>query len=58
MVVVTGAAGGLGAALARQCAEAGARASPRSTSTARAPEAIAVGLRAQGHEALGLACTT
>ena len=54
VVVVTGAAGGLGAALARQCAEAGARVS-RSTSTAGA-EAIAVGLRAQDHDTIGLAC--
>ena len=55
VVVVTGAAGGLGAALARQCAEAGARVAALDLDGAGA-EAIAVGLRAQGHEALGLAC--
>lgn len=55
VVVVTGAAGGLGAALARQCAEAGARVAALDLDGAGA-EAIAVGLRAQGHDALGLAC--
>ncbi len=55
VVVVTGAAGGLGAALARQCAEAGAHVAALDLDAAGA-EAIAVGLRAQGHEAIGLAC--
>ena len=55
VVVVTGAAGGLGAALARQCAEAGARVAALDLDGAGA-EAIAVGLRAQGHDAIGLAC--
>jgi NAD(P)-dependent dehydrogenase (short-subunit alcohol dehydrogenase family) len=55
VVVVTGAAGGLGAALVRCCARAGARVAALDVDGARA-EAIATELRADGHTALGLAC--
>lgn len=55
VVVVTGAAGGLGAALARCCAAAGASVAALDLDGARA-KALAAELRAAGHAALGLAC--
>ncbi len=55
VVVVTGAAGGLGAALARAFAAAGAGIAALDRDAAGA-EALAVGLRGQGRQALGLAC--
>jgi NAD(P)-dependent dehydrogenase (short-subunit alcohol dehydrogenase family) len=55
VVVVTGAAGGLGAALARRCARAGARVAALDLDGAGA-EAVALDLRARGHDTIGLAC--
>ncbi|HEX7436684.1 MAG TPA: SDR family oxidoreductase [Caldimonas sp.] len=54
-VVITGAAGGLGSALARRFGAAGAKVVALDLDGARA-EALAADLRAQGVEALGLAC--
>lgn len=55
VVVVTGAAGGLGAAFARQAAAAGATIAMLDLDGAGA-EAGAAALRAAGHAAIGLAC--
>lgn len=54
-VVITGAAGGLGSALARRFASLGARVVALDLDGARA-EALAATLQAQGAQALGLAC--
>ena len=55
VVVITGAAGGLGRALARAFAGAGARVAALDTDAAGA-EALAAELRSNGRQALGLAC--
>jgi len=55
VVVITGAAGGLGRALARAFAAAGARIAALDLDEAGA-EALAAELRAEGRQALGLAC--
>ena len=55
VVVITGAAGGLGRALARAFAAAGARIAALDRDAAGA-EDLATELRAQGSQALGLAC--
>lgn len=55
VVVITGAAGGLGRALARAFAGAGARIAALDRDAAGA-EALAAGLRNEGRQALGLEC--
>jgi NAD(P)-dependent dehydrogenase (short-subunit alcohol dehydrogenase family) len=55
VVVITGAAGGLGRALARSFAAAGARIAALDRDAAGA-EALAAELRSDGRQALGLAC--
>lgn len=55
VVVITGAAGGLGQSLARAFAAAGACVAALDRDAAGA-EALAIELRAQGRQALGLAC--
>ena len=55
VVVITGAAGGLGRALARAFAGAGARIAALDSDAAGA-EALAAGLRSEGRQGLGLGC--